>query len=876
VFKVNAAGRLKPTLGAPIEMDNVMKKISTINLMIFISALFFAACTQSGADEQDMPISEHTETQTATKSPTPTKTQTATNTTTPTYTQTVTPPPTDTLTPTQTPTITPTPTPPEISASNMRFLEPYMQIGNGYIYQSAISLDGSMIAFASSLGIQIFDTQTLELLKFIETENRVTSIAFHPEGSRIAAGGSDPGTFAGYESATYSRVTGGKPDDWLEMNKIVIWDLETAEVVQESETFENGVKSITYHPNGCLLAVVVRWTGYLWDACSDTVEEIDTAGGISGKIVFSPDGETMALNNSAMYLELMDTATQEVLHRLIGVSGIESLAFSPDGKYLAAGNKEYSIRVIEVDPFRELYSIEEHEDSVQNLAFNHDGSLLASGSGTDDEFSVRIWEVETGLPKQELAHQKYDILGLWYDPTTAELISIGKDGTIAAVNVDTGEAVRYRTEDITLANDIAFSADSRFLATADDDRNARIWDVESGNLWRLFEGGHTGRVTSVDFSPDGKALATGSWDSTLGLWDIESGELLGNIIVQVSTGTDSWLNDIAYHPNENIIASATGDGFVRYWDLDSGTNKGGFFAGGHLRQIDFALDGRIVVTASSHQGKPGTVNVWEYPGGKHLFDIEAREIGISPDGRWLATSMGLWDIESGEQLDSSFAGTVFGPKNDFRFELRRIDPARKYSDIAVSPDGKIVATGSDRSGIVTLWHVIPKVLEELDENNQHVIYSDGLLNHWRISSKNIQVNSSYTDETYDGSSAISVNLFDETFCRLGFSHSKLNVSSYDYLEFYIYVGEDTERNLYVTLKSKSSDEDDPINIEIAGYLLDGKYLENQWQRVLVPLEDFPRVQNGVIEFKIMKYRSGEDDPYHIDQIRLIGILSNDS
>jgi len=163
----------------------------------------------------------------------------------------------------------------------------------------------------------------------------------------------------------------------------------------------------------------------------------------------------------------------------------------------------------------------------------------------------------------------------------------------------------------------------------------------------------------------------------------------------------------------------------------------------------------------------------------------------------------------------------------------------------------------------------------VDENVQHVIYDDGPKNNWRIKENNVTVNDVYADIVYSGDSSIRITYGDASYSTINFTHSLLDIDSYYWLEFYIFVGEDTNRNIYLVMKNDFDEEDKFIYIENSRYLIGGEYLKNQWQRVLVPLIDYPTIQNGIREIKISKYATGKDDELIIDQIRLVGAISDE-
>ncbi|MBI4615485.1 MAG: protein kinase [Planctomycetes bacterium] len=156
-------------------------------------------------------------------------------------------------------------------------------------------------------------------------------------------------------------------------------------------------------------------------------------------------------------------------------AAISVVAWSPDGKRLASGSYDNTIRLRDGETGRAIATLEGHRDDVNSIAFSPDGKRLASGS---DDNTVRLWDGETGRA----------------------IATLEGHGDIVW--------------------SVAFSPDGKILASGSNDKTVRLWDGETGRSVATL-GGHAGWVTSVAFSPDGNRLASGSYDNTVRLWDGE-------------------------------------------------------------------------------------------------------------------------------------------------------------------------------------------------------------------------------------------------------------------------------------------------------------------------------------------------------------------
>lgn len=208
-------------------------------------------------------------------------------------------------------------------------------------------------------------------------------------------------------------------------------------------------------------------------------------------------------------------------------------------------------------------------------------------------------------------------------------------------------------------------------------------------------------VSCVAFSPDGKMIASGSWDKTAKLIDLQSGN-----IIRTLSGHEGWVNSVAFAPDGKTVATGSQDGAVRLWNVQTGKivrEQSEFITG--VRAVAFSPDGKLLAAGGWIPGKTegavttlvgGGVRLWDVATGTVLADLvghagEVTSVSFSPDGRILAsgsedTTVILWDVGRKEMLDQLTGHTG------------------KIVSVAFSPDGMLLASGAT-DGKVIVWFV---------------------------------------------------------------------------------------------------------------------------------------------------------------------------
>lgn len=409
---------------------------------------------------------------------------------------------------------------------------------SSHLLTMAFAPDGRHFATASTDGTSmVFEYPSGSIVgTAFDKKHRIGSVVFDPGGRYLIGGNSD--------------------------GSLILWDVQRKMPVHSTPPgHSRAIIDVEISGDGRLAAtlgqdqVIRMWS---FDSTHPLAIKRTVYGQSAKAVAFSGDGKHIAAGDETGHVQVWELNSDKVPIVLQGhAQQVWALAFAPNRPTLASGDRSGQIQLWNLTNAALQRTIEAHGGSIWSLVFSPDGRQLLSTS----DGQVQIWEVASGSLLATLKHEGGNNTRASLSPDGTLLAVTATDGQLRIWDLQNNRILKNLKADDDLLWSTAFSPDARQIAVASSDEVVTLWDLATGNQLEAFTG-HTAGATDVAYLSDGVTVAVTDRSGRLHWWDAQTGRKLSEAW-PAHSGT-SWR--LAVHPDGERIATAGDDGNVLVWD----------------------------------------------------------------------------------------------------------------------------------------------------------------------------------------------------------------------------------------------------------------------------------------------------------------------
>lgn len=380
--------------------------------------------------------------------------------------------------------------------------------------------------------VRVWDPDSGELRQLLQDRARIVTLAWAPDGYRIAAGLAES-----------------------QSNWISIWDTNSGELLMSLEGHDDWISAVAWSSANNIASASLDQTLRQWDGTTGAqISNFEANTGLIYMVCWSPDRSQFASVTVEGEIVIWDPATARVIRAMRSPYAGYSLAWSKVDPILAVG----MLGPIQIWNWRtgELLRTLDTGTRVNSIAFSTDARRFASGG---DDRVVRIWDVDSGTLLQSLTdHDNVVEAVVWWQQEGEDRVASGSmDQTIKIWDPNRGTLLQTLEGHTDRILSVSLSPDQTTLASAGFDGTIRFWDV-FGTPLGLIEA-HDAWIFSVDWSVDGSKVSSASRDHTVKIWGVETGELL-----QTLRGHQGYVYSTNWTTDGSLLSSSE-DVTIRRW-----------------------------------------------------------------------------------------------------------------------------------------------------------------------------------------------------------------------------------------------------------------------------------------------------------------------
>jgi eukaryotic-like serine/threonine-protein kinase len=323
---------------------------------------------------------------------------------------------------------------------------------------------------------------------------------------------------------------------------------------------------------------------------------------------FSPDGKFLTTVSNDNITRTWNVETKSIISQTEPLKGAWKCAYFPDGKRFAVAASTASspiVKVYETETGKEILTLSGHLKRIRAVDVSPDGKIIATGS---QDGTVRIWNAETGeeLRKFDFATKSTEINDVTFSKTGEKLAVVGFE-TLSVLDTKNwrqtnSDLAQFADKNVNLFGwKIVFSPPEKTVAVGNWTGEVIILDSDKLNIIKVLKL-HQANVKSLAFSNDGKTLVTGSWDRTVKFIDVGNGEVINEL-----KGHFAGVHEVALSSDGKILATASADFNVNLWNAEQVSRSNAILLDTSL--AGFSNDGKLAVGWNSENGEISSWNL---------------------------------------------------------------------------------------------------------------------------------------------------------------------------------------------------------------------------------------------------------------------------
>jgi WD40 repeat protein len=309
---------------------------------------------------------------------------------------------------------------------------------------------------------------------------------------------------------------------------------------------------------------------------------------------------TMSTRNilfSLLLLTFYNAESQGLKMKLTEHTGnVESVAYSPDGKYLASGGWDGKVLLYTIDSLGNatlMSTLSGHMDAIVSLNFSKNNKYLVSAS---KDYSARVWNIDTPSKSKAYNIHAQPVTNAFLDASNKFLLTCSHDGTIKVTSRSDGKS---RTIQVgSPINDMVVTMDNRYYLVAVKGNLVKQYETGGRNEEVATYTGHADEVNAVEVSPDGNFMASASSDKTIMIWDLVSGKSTKKL-----QGFEWKVTSLKYSVDGKYIVGGCNNGVAKLFETETGKSISDFNTlGKNVRDVAFSKGGKEIAVATHMEG----------------------------------------------------------------------------------------------------------------------------------------------------------------------------------------------------------------------------------------------------------------------------------